>query len=153
MRRVIFGLLLMLLAASCGRNLEDKIGVEKLERIERHAWSGVDVTARVKNESSRALHLLSARVTLLYGGREVGSVVLREGVSVDKQTTQSVVTMWKFDITNPLALLVVAKKIDDKDYSQMTVSFAGEVGLGSMRKNINRKNIPLSNFMTTFGVK
>ena len=140
---------------SCRRAIEkarENIRVEEVEKIERHGMTGIDIVVRVKNDTGYKLALDQAQLDLYYGGREVGSVTLREGVGVDRRSTASVATQWKIRISDPLAMYVLAKKIEQGDLSQVAVSYRVKGKGGPAGIDISRDMVPVSEFLNTFGV-
>ncbi|MEG1612158.1 MAG: hypothetical protein RRZ83_04060 [Alistipes sp.] len=154
-----FALMLLLavsLLPSCRRAVEkarQNIRIEAVEKVERHALSGIDLTLRVHNGTGYKLVLNNALLTLWLDGSRVGDVILREEVAIERHTTQSAITRWKFKIDNPLALYVLVRRIHANDFSQIEVSYAVNGRGGPAPIKISSEMIPLSDFLHIFGVR
>lgn len=140
---------------SCRRAAEkarEKIRVEAVEAVERHGLSGFDAVLRVKNGTGYKLTLETAELELFYDGMRIGDVALREGIEVPKRSTVSVETKWRIRISDPLALYVLAKKLQQGDLSQIRVSFALKGRGGPAKVDISQKMMPLPQFLAIFGL-
>ncbi len=93
-----------------------------------------------------------ADIEVTYDGAVLASAELRDGITVDKRTTESITTSWQLDIGNPLVALVALKRVRGGDTSCVTVNMTAEGRGGPMPVNISRKNIPLSDFLNIFGI-
>ncbi|MEG2366008.1 MAG: hypothetical protein RSB29_04555 [Alistipes sp.] len=157
MRVILLALLVAVsLLPSCRRAAEKarrNIRIEAVEKVEPHALSGIDLTLRVHNGTGYKLVLHDASLTLWFDGSRVGDVVLREGVQVERRTTQSVVTRWKFQIDDPITLYILARRINAGDLSQIGVSYAVDGRGGPAPVKISSEMVPLSDFLHTFGVR
>lgn len=149
-----FALLFALSFSSCRRAVEKarrNIRIEGVERIDRHALSGIDLTVRVQNGSRYKLVLHEAAVDIWYAGSLVGGVRLREGVEVPRHTTQSVTTRWKLRVDDPLALYALSRKLRRGDFSEIEVGFHVKGRGGPAAVNIREDRMPLSDFLRIFG--
>lgn len=153
-----FSLVVLLSAlgfSSCRRAAETarrNIRIEAVERIDRHALSGMDLTLRVRNASRYKLLLREAALDVWYAGSCVGSVQLREGVEVPRRTTQSVTMRWKFRIDDPFALYALSRKLRKDDLSGVEVGFRVKGRGGPAAVNIREERMPLSDFLRIFGI-
>lgn len=158
MKKILFYTLILAVAlagSSCRRAAERirrNIRVEGIEKIERHAMAGADLTLRVVNNTGYKLALDEARVELFYGDSSVGSIVLRERVEVPRRTTMSLLTRWQLRISDPLALFVLTKKVQQGDLSQVGLSLEVKGKGGPKTVNISREKMPLSDFLNIFGL-
>lgn len=158
MKKLLCILLLTAVAlslGSCRRAVEKarrNIRVEAVEKIELQGLTGAEVVLRVRNDTGYKLVLDNARLDIYYGRSRVGDIALREGVEVARRTTGSVSTRWRIRISDPLALYVLAKKIERNDLSEVAVSFSAEGRGGPAPVKISREMVPLSEFLTIFGL-
>lgn len=157
-RGVFSGLLLLAVVLSMGscrkavEKAQRNIRFEGIEKVERQGLTGAEVTVRVMNNTGYKLVLDAAQVDILYAGGRVGSVVLREAVEVPRHTTESFRTLWRLKISDPLALYVLARKVQSGDLSQVSVSYAVEGRGGPAPVKFSRDQVPLSDFLNTFGL-
>lgn len=141
---------------SCRRAAEkarEKIRIEAVEAIERHGLSGFDAVVRIKNGTGYKLRLETAEMELFYDSRRIGGVALREPVDVPRRTTVSVGTQWRLRISDPLALYLLTRKLQQGDLSQINVSFVVKGRGGPARVDISRDMMPLSQVLNIFGLK
>lgn len=140
---------------SCRRAAEkarEKIRIEAVEAVERHGLSGFDAVLRVKNGTGYKLALETAEMELFYGGRKIGDVALRERIEVPKRATVSVPTRWRLRISDPLALYMLTRKLQQGDLSQVAVSFAMKGRGGPAKVDISQEMMPLPQFLHIFGL-
>ncbi len=158
MRRTLLYTLLFavaLSAASCRRAVErarENIRVEAVERIERHGLREVEVVVRVSNGTGYKLLLDTARLDLFYASNRVGDIRLRESVEVPRRAVTSVSTRWQLRISDPMALYVLVRKVQQNDLSDVAVSYFVEGRGGPVSVNILRQMVPVSEFLNTFGL-
>ncbi|MEG0789018.1 MAG: hypothetical protein RSB23_02075 [Alistipes sp.] len=158
MRKLIVLFVVMMTAvslSSCQKAIEKarrNIRVEAVEQVEVHALSGVDITLRVMNNTGHRLSLHTAELKLFYDSNYVGNAVLREAVEVPKRATTSITTRWKVKISDPIALYLMSKKINQGDISLLAVSFDLTGKGGPAPITISQQMIPLSDFLRIFGV-
>lgn len=158
MKKTIF-LFFVLAAAlsmtSCRKAVEKarrNIRIEAVEKVERHGLSGFDLVLRVMNNTGYKLVLHSAEVDVFYGESRVGRITLRESAEAPKHATTSVCTQWQLRISDPLALYMLAKKLDRGDAADVYVSYAAEGRGGPAPVNISQEKVPLSVFLNNFGL-
>ncbi|WP_418991792.1 hypothetical protein [Alistipes sp.] len=140
---------------SCRRAVEKarrNIRIEAVEKIERQGLTGAEIVVRVKNDTGYKLVLDQATLDIFYGRSRVGDVALRGAVEVGRRTTGSVSTRWRLRISDPLALYALSKKIGERDFSQVFVSFKIEGRGGPAPIKISQEKVPLSEFLNIFGV-
>lgn len=158
MKRILIYMMLVaavLPMSSCRRAAEKarrNIRIEAVESVERRGQGGFEIVLRVMNNTGYKLELESAAFEILYAAKRVGSVTLRESVEVPKRTTQSVATQWQLRISDPLALYIMARKINAGDISQVSISLDVKGRGGPAQVNISRERVPLSEFLSTFGL-
>ena len=158
MKKILFYTFLLAVAlssVSCRRAAEKfrrNIRVEAVEKFEPHGLTGVDLTLRVMNDTGYKLALDEAKLDIYYGESCVGNIILREGVEVPRRTTMSLPTRWQIRISDPLALYVLTKKVQEGDLSQVGVAM-NIAGQGGPKKvNISRERMPVSEFLNIFGL-
>lgn len=156
-RYLLFVLLLVLTLpmSSCRRAVEKarrNIRLEAVEKVQRQGLTGAEVVVRVKNDTGYKLVLNDARADVFYAGGRVATILLREGVEVQRHTTASISTRWQLKISDPLALYVLLKKVKANDISQVAVSCSVEGRGGPAPVNISREMMPLSDFLNIFGM-
>lgn len=151
--------LLILLAtlslASCRKAVEEaqrNIRFEGIEGIELQGLTGVEVVARVTNDSNYDLALETARLDIYYGQERVASILLREPVAVPRHTGGSISSRWSIRISDLLLLYEAVQKARQDDISRLAVSFsvAGRGGPAPVR--FSREMMPLSDFLHIFGL-
>lgn len=158
MKRYVLLLLLVwavLPMTSCRRAIEkarENIRFEGVEKVEPQGLTGVDVFLRIDNGTGYKLVLNDAHMEVFYAGSRVATVLLREGVEVQRHTTASVPTRWQLKISDPLALYVMMRKLRAGDPSRIDVSFAAEGRGGPAPVKIEREKMPLTEFLHTFGL-
>lgn len=142
-------------AGSCRRAVEkaaDKIRFLGVEKCERQGLTGAEVVVRIDNGSAYNLSLSSAEIGIYYGDSRVGTVVLCDPVAVPRRTALSVATRWRLQISDPLALYLLARKVKAGDFGQVFVSCAVEGRGGPAPVKFLREKMPLSDFLNTFGL-
>lgn len=157
-RRFLVWLLLLgvaLSAGSCRRAVEKaagKIRFEGIERIERQGLTGIEVVAGIDNGSAYRLTLSSAEIGIYFADGCVGTVVLCEPVEIERRTRASVTTRWRLRVSDPLALLLLARRVSAGDYDRIAVSCSVEGRGGPAPVKYSREKMPLSEFLNTFGL-
>lgn len=142
-------------AGSCRRAVEkaaDKVRFLGVEKVERQGLTGAEVVVRIDNGSGYNLTLSSAEIGIYYGNSRVGTVVLRDPVTVPRRTLQSFATRWRLQISDPLALYLLARKARAGEFGQVFVSCAVEGRGGPAPVKFSREKMPLSDFLNTFGL-
>lgn len=142
-------------AGSCRRAVEktaSKIRFEGVEHVERQGLTGVEVTMRVDNGSAYRLTLSSAEIGIFYADACVGYLVLNEPVEIERRSVASVTTCWRLRIADPLALLLLGRKVSAGEYDRIAVSCALEGRGGPAPFKFSREKMPLSEFLNTFGL-
>lgn len=158
MKKILLYLLLagvLVMSGSCRKAAEkarENIRIEAVEKFERHGMTGAEVVLRVMNDTGYKLSVESAQLDVFYAGSLVGNIRLREGVEVDRRTTASVAMLWQLRIADPLALYALMQKIKQRDFSDVTVSYAVKGRGGPAKVNISREMVPVPEFLNTFGL-
>lgn len=153
-------LIALLLAAalptvSCRRAVErarEKIRVEAVEPVRRMGFSGAEAVVRVRNDSRSRLVLREADLEFFLGGRPVLSARLHRPVEVPRRTTERVVTRWRLQILDPMALPVLTGRLRAGEIGQVAVSCRIRGRGGPVRVNISQEMMPLSDFLNIFGL-
>lgn len=147
--------LLLLPASSCRRAVERaaaKIRVEAVEDFRIEGLSGITALLRVNNGSGHKLRLDEAEAQLLLGGSVVATVRLREPVEVARRTTAEVATQWQLRIGDPLTLFALGRRVGQRNFAQLGISYRLTGRGGPAPINISGENVPVSDFLNTFGV-
>ena len=115
-RLLLLGLLLAatLPLGSCSRAVErarERIRLEAVESVRRLGFSGAEAVVRVRNGSRSRLVLREADLEFFLGGRPVLSARLHRQVEVPRRTTERVVTRWRLQILDPMALPVLTGRL------------------------------------------
>lgn len=158
MKRVwIYTLLLAvaLMAGSCRRSVEKvarKIRFEGIEHVQLQGLTTAEVVARIDNGSAYRLSLSAARIDLYYADALVGRLVLDEPVEIDRRTEASLQTRWRLQISDPLTLFVLYRKVKAGDYDRIALSCDIEGRGGPAPLRFSREKMPVSEFLTTFGL-
>lgn len=158
MKKLILFALMLAVAVpmtSCRRAAEkarENIRIEAVEKVERHGLTGAEVVLRIANGTGYKLSLENAQADIYYGQSYTGSIILCEPVEIARKTTASISSTWRLKISNPLTAYVLIQKLADNDISQISVSFAAEGRGGPAPVTISRERMPLSDFLSTFGV-
>ncbi len=148
-------LFLALTMGSCRRAAENaarKIRIEAIEQITPKGLNGADVILRVANGTRHKLVLTKAVFEFYYRQDKAMSIRLHESVEIGKRTTESIMTRWKIRIDDPLIVLLLGRDLETDEPSQIFVSYSVEGRGGPASVNIAREKVPLSDFLTTFGV-
>ncbi len=151
-------LLLLVLCAgmtSCRRAAEkarENIRIEEVERVEPRGFTGLDLVLRVRNDTGYKIRLEHVSLDLFVGSSRVVEAVLRESVEVPRHTVGSFAVRWRIRIADPLALYALARRLRKNDLSDIVVSYAVEGRGGPASINISRERVPLSEFLSTFGI-
>lgn len=156
-RLLLYALLLFaaLSAVSCRRSVEKvarKIRFEGIERVQMQGLTAAEVVARVDNGSAYRLALSAARIDLYYADALVGRLVLLDPVEIERRTAASLQTRWRIQISDPLTLYVLYRKVQSGEFDRIALSFAIEGRGGPAPLRFSREKMPLSEFLTTFGL-
>ncbi|WP_295938273.1 hypothetical protein [uncultured Alistipes sp.] len=158
MKKIIVYALILLTAlslSSCRKAVEkarQNIRFEGIEKVERQGLTGVEIVARVMNNTGHKLVLETALLDVYYAGGRVASVILREPVEVQRRTHESFSSLWRIKISDPLAIYVMARKFQQNDISQIGVSFSVEGRGGPAPVRFSQEMMPLSEFLNIFGL-
>ena len=156
-RLLLLGLLLAatLPLGSCSRAVErarERIRLEAVESVRRLGLSGAGAVVRVRNDSRSRLVLREADLEFFLGGRPVLSARLHRPVEVPRRTTERVVTRWRLQILDPMALPVLTGRLRAGEIGQVAVSCRIRGRGGPVRVNISQEMMPLSDFLNIFGL-
>lgn len=158
MRRTLYLLLLttlLLTGGGCRRMAQraaQKIHIEGIEQLRPQGLSAAEVVFRVTNGTGYKLQLNDAQFDVYYKGAPFLTIRLAERVEVPKRTTASIPTRWRIRIADPLTLLLVGRDWMQREVSQLTVDYTLEGRGGPVPVKRQRKGVPLSEFLRTFGV-
>lgn len=158
LRRSLWTLLLLFLALSFGscrqaiRRSAEKIRIDSVERIVPRGLTGIEATLHVTNGSAHRLRLDAARFDLYRRESRLGSIRLVQPVALEKHTAESLMTRWKIEVEDPLLLLAAAADLRSGRWDDLYVSCRIEGKGGPAPVNIFRERVPLSDFLTTFGL-
>lgn len=158
LRHGLWTLLLLLLSLSFGscrqaiRRSAEKIRIDSVERIVPRGLAGMEATLHVTNGSAHRLRLDAVRFDLYRRERRLGSIRLVQPVELEKRTAESLVTRWKIEVEEPLLLLSAAADLRNGRWDDLGVSCRIEGKGGPAPINIFRERVPLSDFLTTFGL-
>ncbi len=87
-----------------------------------------------------------------YDGVQAGEIVLRDEVTVDRRSDASVLMRWKYCIEDPAALFMIARRSRSGRFDRLGVSYRVVGRGGPARVNISQPEMPLYEFLRTFGV-
>lgn len=158
MKRLFFYSLLLfavLAMGSCRRSIEktaQKIRFEGIERVQLQGLTSAEVVARIDNGSAHRLQLASARIDIHYADAVVGRLILEEPVEIDRRTQASIRTLWRLQISDPLTLFVLYRKVKAGELDRIALSFEIEGRGGPAPLRFSREKMSLSEFLTTFGL-
>lgn len=160
LRRLLLPLMLLSLCtfASCSRQMQRRIRIEGVESVERHGWSGADVTLRVSNDTRRDLTLDSCTVhvfsagTSLAGPIHLGSLELRGGAAIARRTHASVRLRMKIRTESPAAAQAMWRRLSEGRTGELLVSAEAAARAGSRGRRISTGLLPLSSILNIFGV-
>lgn len=144
-----------LMAGSCRRSVEKvarKIRFEGIEHVQLQGLSSAEVIARIDNGSAYRLSLSAARMDLYYADALVGRMVLEEPVEIDRRTAASLRTRWRLQVSDPLTLFVLYRRVKAGEYDRIALSCDIEGRGGPAPLRFSREKMPLSEFLTTFGL-
>lgn len=151
-RRLLLLTLLVGVCTGCGSALQRRFRVEEVASFRRYGWTGMDLSLRVCNGSRRTLRLSDARLTLFYGGGELGSLELRGEVLAPARTLADAAMRWRIDLQDPASGYLIEKKFRAGETDAFSVAFTGRVCSGSRCRDIFIPMMPLSDFLAIFGV-
>ena len=166
-RRLLLSLVVLLslcTSVSCGRQMQRRIRIEGVESVERHGWSGVDITLRVRNDSRRDLMLDSCTVHLFTADAPhrlagIGTLELRGGAGIARRTAGiarrtagSVRLRMKMRMESPAAAQALWGRLSDGRTDGLHLSVDAEVRAGGRARRISTELLPLSSIFSIFGV-
>lgn len=150
-RRFLMLFLLAVACSGCGDALQRRFRVEEVTSFRRYGWTGMDLTLRVCNRSRRTLRLSDARLTLFYGGGELGSLYLRGEVLAPARTCGDAAMRWRIDLPDPASGYLIEKKFRAGEAEVFAVSFTGRICFGSRCRDMFIPMMPLSDFLAILG--
>ncbi|MDE6778316.1 MAG: hypothetical protein K2J51_02415 [Alistipes sp.] len=159
-RRLLLSLVVLLslcTSVSCGRQMQRRIRIEGVESVERHGWSGIDITLRVRNDSRRDLMLDSCTVHLFTADAPhrpagIGTLELRGGAGIARRTAGSVRLRMKMRMESPAAAQALWRRLSDGRTDGLHLSVDAEVRAGGRARRISTELLPLSSIFSIFGV-
>jgi len=135
-----------------------KIRIEGVESVERHAWTGADITLRMRNDSRRDLRMDSCTVHVFRtdAGRTdrmyIGSLELRGGAGIDRRTESPVRLRMKMRMESPAAAQALWRRLADGETDGISILLEAKVRAGSRERRISTGILSLSSILNTFGV-
>lgn len=158
MKKTIICLLTALTAltlTSCHKAAEraiNNIHFDGIESFQMQGLSGAEVKVHVTNDTGYKLKANTAVFDIFYNDNQTATVTLREPVEIDGHTSASLTTLWKLQVEDPLALIILLRKLNDSQTDNITVSYQIEGRGGPMPIDFSNEKQPLSKFLDTFGV-
>ena len=156
-KNVLLSILLLSLAltlGSCRRMAEkaaQKVRIEAVEEFRIRGLTGAEMVLRIANGTRHTIELDQVELTLHYKEHPAIRLRLLEGIEIGKRTTESVATRWKLK-PEGLTMMLVARDLHNDDLSKIRVSFRIEGHGGPARIDIAQERMPLSDFLSIFGI-
>ena len=153
--RIFLLLLLCVGMVSCRRAAEkarEGIRIEAVEAAEMHGMTGLDLVLRVRNDTGYKLRIDKVGFDVYFASSRVVGVRLRNPVVIPRHTVDSHATQWRVQVSDPLALYALLRRVRQNEPADLSVSFVVEGRGGPKRVNISRERMPLSEFLNTFGI-
>jgi len=146
----VFALLVAAAFASCAN--PNKVHLLSVEGVAMKGLSGLELTARVDNQTCHNIHVQQGRLTLKDQGNVVAEIVLAQNVVVRRRSEQDVMLPFSLALPNPLALITLPARIK-RGGGDLTVSGEVRVRAGLfMRKTYTLDPTALSDLLTQMGV-
>jgi len=156
-KKVLLSISLVLLAltlGSCQRMAENaarKVRIEAVEEFWLRGLTGAEMVLRIANDTRHKIELDQVELTLHYKESPAIALRLHESIEIGKRTTESIATRWKLK-AEALAMMLLARDIRNDDPSQIRVAFHVEGHAGAVRFNIDQEKMPLTDFLSIFGI-
>lgn len=137
-----------LLFNSC-LNVED-IQIVSVDRFKIESLTKLDVGVKVRNESRHKIKIQSAELELYNESNSVLSLIVNRTITVPRRSVEVIDIPIHIKLRNPIMSMVIVSNLK-KYKSSLTISGDVRVKIGLVNKKINFKNMPISQFIDTFG--
>ena len=150
MKKIItlISILSCLLFSSC-LDVND-IEVVGVERFEIKSMSKIELGIEVRNDSRHNIKLKSAGLELYQGEKHVLSLVVREETIIPKKSVSIIDIPIHIKLRQPILSMLIVSDLN-KYKNSLKVSGDVHVKVGVMSKSFALNEMPLSQFIDTFG--
>ncbi len=146
---ILISIVSCLLFSSC-LNVDD-IQVVGVERFDIKSMSKLELGIEVKNDSKRKIKIKSAGLELHQGDKHILSLIVNQEVLVPRMSQSVIDIPIHLKLRQPILSMLIVSDLD-KYKSSLSVSGEVRVKVGVMTKKFTLKEMPVSQFIDTFGI-
>lgn len=150
---LLFATLLMAVCvSSCAKRSSQRISISGIEQIERKGWSGIEALIVVENSSHRNIYVDSCRIHLTSGTIRLGSLELRGGAYIPKQSEERVTARFKLQFPTVGAIQSLWRRFAAGDTQRIGVMVEGRARSGAVKRTFSTEITPLSEILNIFDI-
>ena len=146
---ILISIVSCLLFSSC-LNVDD-IQVVGVERFDIKSMSKLELGIEVKNDSKRKIKIKSAGLELHQGDKHILSLIVNQEVLVPRMSQSVIDIPIHLKLRQPILSMLIVSDLD-KYKSSLSISGEVRVKVGVMTKKFTLKEMPVSQFIDTFGI-
>ena len=160
MRRLIITIITLftLFAAGCtqkksaAERIQEKLGIEGIEKITGSLSGGWVVTLKVRNETNYNPILKTGEGDLYCDNIHTAHVSLMAPVTLPKRSISSVDVPLEIKIHNPLRAIALLTKLSDKNFSGVEIAFDSDIEVMGISKHFGSPRVAATKLFQNFGL-
>lgn len=111
---------------------------------------GAKVEVTIENTSTFSVDVVGGELTAYYKGEPIGSVYIKNPVTIPRKSTSTVTLDVGFKFDSPMAALKALFTLTSSP-DNITISGYGEGKVWMFHKRFEKRDVPLSKFIAIFG--
>ncbi|MFR9651578.1 MAG: hypothetical protein SNG35_06115 [Rikenellaceae bacterium] len=155
-KRYILLLVLIVMTTSCGLakfgDVARNVSLEQITSIQLKGFTGIEIKADVANDSSSIVAMESGVIELFEGDKVVATIVQVGRASIDAKSRGEVVTIWKLEGLDAMAMVRLAARISRSEYDDMTIGYSAELMADKRSKKVSGKRVDIAKILSTFAL-
>lgn len=150
-RSIVVAIISLVICSSCGvSKIADQISVEGLTSLELKGMTGLQIGARVANDSRYNIQMSEAEVTFYHNEKRVVTLTQVGDVVSSAESRAEVMTLWKLSGVNPRSITSLIGQLKVRDIDDITLSYTAQFSVKGLKRRISHENVKLQNFIAIF---
>lgn len=145
---------MIIFGTSCGMaNLAPIKGLVEFEgvtNVELKGLSGIEITAKVKNNSEVELLLREGKITLRIDGSKAATLIQVGEIVSHPKSDEELMTLWRIEDIDPISMMALTARLMARDFTGMVASCSVYAQVDGAGTTISMRDIDLAQIMTIF---
>lgn len=151
LRSIVVAIISLVICSSCGvSKIADQISVEGLTSLELKGMTGLQIGARVANDSRFNIQMSEAEVTFYHNAKRAVTLTQVGDVVSSGESRSDIVTLWKISGVNPRSISSFIGLLKSRDIDDITISYTAQFSVKGLTRRISHENVKLQNFIAIF---